>query len=78
MYMLKKAWDAISNQTFTNCFRKLGISDKDAEKVINGEEDHFKELEDKDVEEDPFHILGAESIFRYPKILNCSSYRVFE
>ena len=23
MYMLKKAWDAISNQTFTNCFRKL-------------------------------------------------------
>ena len=23
MYMLKKAWDAIINQTFTNCFRKL-------------------------------------------------------
>ena len=22
MYMLKKVWDAISNQTFTNCFRK--------------------------------------------------------
>ena len=28
MYMLKKAWDAISNQTFTNCFRKSGISKK--------------------------------------------------
>ena len=30
MYMLKKAWDAILNQAFTNCFRKLGISEKDA------------------------------------------------
>ena len=28
MYMLKKAWDAILNQTFTNCFRKSGISER--------------------------------------------------
>ena len=60
MYMLKKAWDAISNQTFTNCFRKSGISEKDAEKAMNDEEDPFKELEDDDVEEDPVQTLGAE------------------
>ena len=50
MYMLKKAWDAILNETFTNCFRKSGISEKDAEKVMNNEEDPFKGLEDDNVE----------------------------
>ena len=60
MHMLKKAWDAILNQTFTNCFRKLGISEKDAEKAMNGEEDPFKVLEDDDVEEDPVQTLGAD------------------
>ena len=38
MYVLKKAWDAISNQTFTNCLRKLGSSKKDAEKEVDDEE----------------------------------------
>ena len=42
MYMLKKAWDDVSNQTFTNCFRKSGISQKDAAKAINEEDDPFK------------------------------------
>ena len=60
MYMLEKAWDAISNQTFTNCFRKSGISEKDAEKAMNDEEDPFKGLEDDDVEEDPVQTLGAD------------------
>ena len=55
-----KAWDAVSNQTFTNCFRKSGISKKDAEKAMNGEEDPFKGLEDDDVEEDPVQTLGAD------------------
>ena len=50
--MLQKAWGAISNQTFTNCFRKSGISE-DAEKAMNDEEDPFKELEDDDLEEGP-------------------------
>ena len=59
MYMLKKVWDAISNQTFTNCFRKSGISEKDAEKVMNAEEDPFKGLEDDDVEEDPVQALDV-------------------
>ena len=60
MYMLKKALDAISNQTFTNCFRKSGISEKDAVKVMNNEEDHFKVLGEDDVEEDPIQTLGAD------------------
>ena len=51
MYMLKKAWDAISNQTF---------SEKDAEKVINDKEDPFKRLEDDCVEEGPVETLGAD------------------
>ena len=49
MYMLKKAWDAISNQTF---------SEKDAEKAINDKEDPFKGLEDDYVGEDPVKTLG--------------------
>ena len=59
MYILKEAWDAISKQTFTNCFRKSGISEKNAERAINDEEDLFKGFEDDDVEEDPFQTLGA-------------------
>ena len=53
MYMLKKVWNAISNQRFINCSRNSGISEKDAEKAMKDEEDLFKGLEDDDVEEDP-------------------------
>ena len=59
MYMLKKVRDAISNQTFTNCFRKSWISEKDAEKVMNDEEDPFKGLEDDDVEEDAIQAVDV-------------------
>ena len=38
----------------------LGISEKDAEKAMNGEEDPFKVLEDDDKEEDPVQTLGAD------------------
>ena len=58
--MLKIAWDAMSNQTFTNCFRISGISEKDAEKMMNDEEDPFKGLEDDDVEEGPVQTLGVD------------------
>ena len=58
--VLKKAWDAISNQTFTNIFRKSGISEKDAEEAMNGKEDPFKGLEDDNVEEDPVETLRAD------------------
>ena len=60
MRVLKRAWDAISNQTLTNCFRKSGITEKDAEKTINDEEDPFKRLEDYDVVEDQIQTLGAD------------------
>ena len=60
MYILKKAWDAISNQTFTNCFRKLGILEKDVEKAMNDEEDPFKGLKDNNVEEGSVQTLGAD------------------
>ena len=36
--------DAISYQTFTNCFRKSGIVQNDTEKAMNDEEDPFKRV----------------------------------
>ena len=57
--MLEKAWGAISNQTFTNCFRKSGIWE-DAEKAMNDDKDPFKELEDDDLEEGPVQALGVD------------------
>ena len=41
MTMLKKAWNAVSNKTFNNCFKKAGISEKEVEKVLNDEDDPF-------------------------------------
>ena len=65
MYMLKKALDAFSKQTFTNFFWKSRISEKNAEKVMNDEEDLFNGLEDGDVKEDPVQALGADlSVFK--------------
>ena len=46
MTILEKAWNAVSNKTFTNCFKKAGISEKEVEKVLNGEEDSFAGLDD--------------------------------
>ena len=52
----------ISKQTFTNCFRKPGILEKDAEKAMNKREDPFKrlEVEEDDIEGDPVQVLGAD------------------
>ena len=60
MYMLKEAWDSIWNQTFTNCVRKSGISERDAEKTMDDEKDPFKGLKDNNVEEYPVRTLGAD------------------
>ena len=60
MFMLRKAWDDIADQTFTNCFRKSGISQKDAQKAINEDDDPFKNLASNEVEEDPIPTLDAE------------------
>ena len=46
MPMLEKECDAVSNKTFTNCFKKAGISEKEVEKVLNGEDDSFAGLDD--------------------------------
>ncbi|XP_057299424.1 tigger transposable element-derived protein 4-like [Hydractinia symbiolongicarpus] len=59
MYMLRKAWDDVSNKTFTNCFRKSGISQKDAERAINEDDDPFKSLT-SEVERDQIPTLDAE------------------
>lgn len=62
IYMLKKTWDDVLNQTFTNCFKKSGISQKDAEKAINEEDNPFKGFGDEeveDVEEDAIQTLNA-------------------
>ena len=58
MYMLKKSMGCISNQTFTNCFEKSGISEKDSEKAMNDEGNPFKWLDNHDVEEDPVSDSG--------------------
>ena len=45
------ACNAISNQTFTNCLKKSEISEKNAWKAMNDEDDPFKGLEDDDVDD---------------------------
>ena len=50
MSMLTKAWSSIPNKTFTNCFKKSGISEVSMERALNDDDhDPFASL---DVEED--------------------------
>ena len=55
--MLEKAWNAVSNKTFTNCFKKAGIFEKEVEKVLNDEDDPFAGLDE--IEEDTVQTLKA-------------------
>ena len=55
MTMLEKAWNAVSNKTFTNCFKKAGISEKEVEKVLNDEDEPFAGL--NEIEEDTVQSL---------------------
>ena len=57
MTMLRKAWNAVSNKTFINCFKKAGISEKEVEKVLNDEHDPFAGLDE--IEEDTVQALEA-------------------
>ena len=52
-----KAWNAVSNKTFSNCFKKAGISEKGVERVLNDEDDPFTGLDD--IEEDKVQTLEA-------------------
>ena len=55
--MLEKAWNAASNQTFTNCFKKGGISEKEVEKVVEDKDGPFAGLDE--IEEDTARTLEA-------------------
>ena len=57
MIKLAKAWNAVSHKTFTNCFKKAGISEKEVEKVLNDEDDNFAGLDE--IEEDKVQTLEA-------------------
>ena len=52
--MLSKAWNSISDGTFTNGFKKSEISEKSMQKALNDEDDPFATL---DVEEDVMENL---------------------
>ena len=54
MFMLTKPWNSIPDGTFTNCFKKSGISEKSVEKALNDENYPFASL---DVEEDVMESL---------------------
>ena len=45
MFMLRKAWDAIPNSTFNNCFRKAGISQTTVESALCEDDNPFAGLE---------------------------------
>ena len=57
MTMLTKAWNAVSNKIFTNCFKKAGISENEVGKVLNDEDDPFAGLDE--IEEDTVQTLKA-------------------
>lgn len=57
MKMLRVAWDSVSNQTFTNCFKKAGISSETVERAVNDEDDLFADL---GVEENVVRELEAD------------------
>ena len=61
MTMLEKAWNAVSNKTFTNCFKKAGISEKEVEKILNDEDDPFGGLDE--IEEDTVQTLKPISLY---------------
>ena len=57
MTILAIAWNAVLNKTFTNYFNKAGISEKEVEKVLNGEDVSFDGLDE--IEEDTVQTLEA-------------------
>ena len=54
MSMLTKSWNSTADGTFTNCFKKSGISEKSIEKALNNKHDPLSNL---DVEEDVMESL---------------------
>lgn len=59
--MLRKTWNATSNNTFSNYFKKAGISEKEQKGVLNGKDDPFPGFDD--IEEDCIQTLGLYLVF---------------
>ena len=53
MSMLTKVWNSIPDGTFTNCFKKSGISEKSMEKALNDDDDPFASLNAEN------HVMGS-------------------
>ena len=82
MTMLEKAWNAVSNKTFTNCFKKAGISENEVGKVLNDEDDLFSGLDlavlkkmfgdqiDADITSDDYIDFDIEVITSHGKLTN--------
>ena len=61
MIVLGKAWNAVSNKTSTNCFKKASISVTEVERVLNDEDASFAGLDD--IEEDSVQSFGVDPTF---------------
>ena len=59
--MLRKTWNATSNNTFSNYFKKAGISKREQKGVLNGKDGPFPGFDD--IEEDCIQILGVYLVF---------------
>ena len=59
MKHLVSSWNAISKETFVNCFKKCNISQSNQQAAVNDDDDPFKSLQ-KDV--DKLHELDNDAI----------------
>ena len=59
MKHLVSSWNAISKETFVNCFKKRNISQSNQQAAVNDDDDPFKSLQ-KDV--DKLHELDNDAI----------------
>ena len=68
MIMLGKAWYAVSNKTFINCFKNACISKKEVEKVLKDKDSSLSDLDD--IKEDCFQTLRADLAFLKERVDN--------
>lgn len=61
MIRLEKAWYAVSNKTFINCFKNACISKKEVERVLKDKDSPLSDLDD--IKEDSFQTLRADLAF---------------
>ena len=61
MIMLEKTRNTVLDKTFTSCFKKTVISEKEMERVLIDKDDPFVDLDD--IEEYSVQTLGADLPF---------------